>query len=125
MAKKVITWIGRHRVFVLVAGVLLAVGALAGVVAALLSWGDATGGAGGVTIPALADAGSTGGDLVAVSAASPGREAGQGLAYLEDGTMVVVEDAAELVGRSVDAVVTSSLQTNMGRMIFARLAPED
>ena len=49
-----------------------------------------------------------------------GREAGQGLAYLEDGTMVVVEDAAELVGRTVEAVVTSSLQTNMGRMIFAR-----
>ncbi|MDX9828843.1 MAG: alpha-2-macroglobulin family protein [Anaerolineae bacterium] len=77
MAKRMITWIGRHRVFVLVAGVLLAVGALAGVVA-LLSRGDATGGAGGVTIPALADAGSTGGGLVAVSAASPGREAGQG-----------------------------------------------
>ena len=37
--------------------------------------------------------------------------------------MVVVEDAAELVGRTVGVVVTSSLQTNMGRMIFAR--PED
>lgn len=49
-----------------------------------------------------------------------GRESGQGLAYLEDGTMVVVEDAGELVGRTVEVVVTSSLQTNMGRMIFAR-----
>lgn len=49
-----------------------------------------------------------------------GRESGQGLAYLEDGTMVVVEDAGDLVGRTVEAVVTSSLQTNMGRMIFAR-----
>lgn len=49
-----------------------------------------------------------------------GREAGQGLAYLEDGTMVVVEDAGDLVGQTVEAVVTSSLQTNMGRMIFAR-----
>jgi uncharacterized protein YacL len=50
-----------------------------------------------------------------------GREPGQGLAYLEDGTMVVIEDAADRVGANVDAVVTSSLQTNMGRMIFARL----
>ena len=54
-----------------------------------------------------------------------GREAGQGLAYLEDGTMVVVEDAAELVGQTVEAVVTSSLQTNMGRMIFARPVGSD
>ena len=65
------------------------------------------------------------GERLSLNVVKPGREAGQGLAYLEDGTMVVVEDAAELVGRSVDAVVTSSLQTNMGRMIFARLAPED
>lgn len=54
-----------------------------------------------------------------------GRESGQGLAYLEDGTMVVVEDAGELVGETVEAVVTSSLQTNMGRMIFARPVPAD
>ena len=54
-----------------------------------------------------------------------GREAGQGLAYLEDGTMVVVEDAADLVGDTVEAVVTSSLQTNMGRMIFARPVSSD
>lgn len=54
-----------------------------------------------------------------------GREAGQGLAYLEDGTMVVVEDAGDLVGQTVEAVVTSSLQTNMGRMIFARPVGED
>ena len=39
--------------------------------------------------------------------------------------MVVVEEAAGLVGRTVDAVVTSSLQTNMGRMIFARLTTDD
>ena len=53
-----------------------------------------------------------------------GREPGQGLAYLEDGTMVVVEDTAHLAGTTVDAVVTSNLQTNMGRMIFARLINE-
>lgn len=62
------------------------------------------------------------GERLSLNVVKPGRESGQGLAYLEDGTMVVVEDAAELVGHSVDAVVTSSLQTSMGRMIFARLA---
>lgn len=60
------------------------------------------------------------GERLSLGIVRPGREAGQGLAYLEDGTMVVVEDAAELVGLTVVAVVTSSLQTNMGRMIFAR-----
>ncbi|UCH27853.1 MAG: hypothetical protein JSV66_09495 [Trueperaceae bacterium] len=51
-----------------------------------------------------------------------GREPGQGLAYLEDGTMVVIEDASEHVGKTVDTIVTSNLQTNMGRMIFAKPA---
>ncbi|MDQ3396232.1 MAG: PIN domain nuclease [Deinococcota bacterium] len=50
-----------------------------------------------------------------------GSESGQGLAYLEDGTMVVIEDAARFVGSTVEASVTSNLQTNMGRMVFARL----
>jgi uncharacterized protein YacL len=61
------------------------------------------------------------GERLALTVVKPGREAGQGLAYLEDGTMVVIEDAEALVGRTVSATVTSSLQTNMGRMIFARL----
>ena len=65
------------------------------------------------------------GERLSLSIVREGREQGQGLAYLEDGTMVVVEDAAELVGRSVDVVVTSSLQTNMGRMIFARPGDEE
>ena len=60
------------------------------------------------------------GERLSLNIVREGREAGQGLAYLEDGTMVVVEDAAELVGRTVETVVTSNLQTNMGRMIFAR-----
>lgn len=60
------------------------------------------------------------GERLSLVIVKPGREAGQGLAYLDDGTMVVVEDASEMVGRTVLAVVTSSLQTNMGRMIFAR-----
>lgn len=65
------------------------------------------------------------GETLSLSVVRTGREPGQGLAYLEDGTMVVIEDAADRVGGSVDAVVTSSLQTNMGRMIFARLSGEE
>lgn len=61
------------------------------------------------------------GERLALTVVRSGREPGQGLAYLEDGTMVVIEDAADQIGSGVDAVVTSSLQTNMGRMIFARL----
>ncbi len=51
-----------------------------------------------------------------------GREQGQALAYLEDGTMVVVEDSIEHVGKKVEVVVVSHLQTNVGRMIFAKLS---
>lgn len=61
------------------------------------------------------------GERLSLNIARTGREPGQGLAYLEDGTMVVVEDAADKVGETLDAVVTSSLQTNMGRMIFAKV----
>ncbi len=60
------------------------------------------------------------GERLSLHIVKQGREQGQGLAYLEDGTMVVVEDAVDLVGRTVDVAVTSHLQTNMGRMIFAR-----
>src|SRR5262245_62711312 len=52
-----------------------------------------------------------------------GKEAGQGVAYLDDGTMVVVDHGRKLIGQSVDVTVTSVLQTTAGRMIFARLAP--
>ncbi len=48
-----------------------------------------------------------------------GKEPGQGVGYLPDGTMVVVHDAAEFAGTEVDAEVTSVLQTSGGRMIFA------
>ena len=51
----------------------------------------------------------------------PGKEAGQGVGFLEDGTMVVVSDAAALVGEEVDVRVNSSVQTAMGRMLFASL----
>jgi uncharacterized protein YacL len=62
------------------------------------------------------------GERLSLDIVKEGREPGQGLAYLEDGTMIVVEGAAERVGSTLDVVVTSSLQTQMGRMVFARIA---
>ena len=50
-----------------------------------------------------------------------GRENNQGIAYLEDGTMIVVENAGGMIGEEADVTVTSSLQTAAGRMIFAKL----
>ncbi len=49
-----------------------------------------------------------------------GKEPGQGVGYLEDGTMVVVERAAEDRGEWVEAVVTQVIQTQLGKMVFAR-----
>lgn len=60
------------------------------------------------------------GEHLSLAIVRQGRESGQGLAYLEDGTMVVVEGAGDAVGDTIEVVVTSSLQTNMGRMIFAQ-----
>jgi len=54
-----------------------------------------------------------------------GEQRGQGLGYLDDGTMVVVEEARESVGQDVRVVITNSLQTAAGRMIFARKAGEE
>jgi uncharacterized protein YacL len=50
-----------------------------------------------------------------------GKEHGQGVAYLDDGTMVVVENASRYLGQNVEAAVTSILQTTAGRMIFTTL----
>ena len=49
-----------------------------------------------------------------------GKEVGQGVAYLDDGTMVVVEGGRRFIGETIDVVVTSVLQTAAGRMIFAK-----
>jgi len=65
------------------------------------------------------------GEEVMVSIAKEGKEPGQGVAYLDDGTMVVVERAARHVGQVVPAVVSSALQTSAGKMIFADLAGDD
>lgn len=50
-----------------------------------------------------------------------GKEKEQGIGYLDDGTMIVVEDGREFVGKKVDAVVQSILQTSQGRIIFTRV----
>lgn len=61
------------------------------------------------------------GDSLHISLTKEGKEAGQGVGYLGDGTMVVVADGGELVGSEVDTEVTSVLQTAAGRMVFAKL----
>ena len=60
------------------------------------------------------------GDNLELKILKPGKEPEQGIGYLEDGTMVVVEEGSDLVGGEIQVVVTSSLQTSAGRMIFAK-----
>ena len=60
------------------------------------------------------------GEEVTVRVLKPGEESHQGVGYLEDGTMVVVENGREHIGEQIAAMVTSVLQTNAGRMVFAR-----
>lgn len=60
------------------------------------------------------------GDYIDIKILKQGKEASQGIGYLEDGTMVVVEDANDYVGKELRVVVTSALQTSAGRMIFAK-----
>ncbi|MFH0787118.1 MAG: PIN domain-containing protein [Pseudomonadota bacterium] len=50
-----------------------------------------------------------------------GKTSGQGIAYLDDGTMIVVENARRHIGRTIEVVVTSVLQTGTGRMIFTEI----
>lgn len=61
------------------------------------------------------------GEQMTIRILKEGREPRQGVAYLDDGTMVVVDDARHLIGKKVDVVVTSVLQTTAGRMIFTKL----
>jgi uncharacterized protein YacL len=65
------------------------------------------------------------GEEMNVKILKEGKEAGQGVAYLDDGTMIVVDNGRKNIGRIVDVVVTSVLQTPAGRMIFARLKEEN
>jgi uncharacterized protein YacL len=60
------------------------------------------------------------GEELRVQVIKDGKEHGQGIAYLDDGTMIVVEGGREHIGAEIDVLVTSVLQTSAGRMIFAK-----
>jgi len=64
------------------------------------------------------------GEHLAVKLTKQGREHGQAVGYLEDGTMVVVQEGQEQVGNDVTVQVTNVLQTATGRMVFATLAED-
>ena len=64
------------------------------------------------------------GEEINVKILKEGKEMGQGVAYLDDGTMIVVDNGRKQMGKTIDVIVTSVLQTPAGRMIFARLKEE-
>jgi uncharacterized protein YacL len=61
------------------------------------------------------------GEDVSVKVIKEGKEQGQGVAYLDDGTMVVIESGLKYMGKNIDVTVTQILQTTAGRMIFAKV----
>jgi uncharacterized protein YacL len=65
------------------------------------------------------------GDSIELKLVQPGREYMQGVGFLDDGTMVVVDGGQPHVGESVRVVITRTLQTSSGRMMFARLEAEE
>jgi uncharacterized protein YacL len=65
------------------------------------------------------------GEELTVQIMREGKEPGQGVAYLDDGTMIVVDNGRRFVGENVTAVVTTVLQTSAGRMIFAKIKTEE
>jgi uncharacterized protein YacL len=60
------------------------------------------------------------GEVMRVFMLKEGKEVGQGVGYLDDGTMVVVDQARKALGKTIDVIVTSVLQTTAGKMIFCR-----
>jgi uncharacterized protein YacL len=65
------------------------------------------------------------GETMKIFILKEGKEYNQGIAYLDDGTMVVIENARKLIGKNADVTVTSVLQTTAGRMIFSKLKEEN
>ncbi len=61
------------------------------------------------------------GEELSLAIVKEGKEAGQGIGYLPDGTMVIVENGKKHIGDMMDIVVTSALQTSAGRLVFAKL----
>jgi len=64
------------------------------------------------------------GEQISIKLIKPGEQPGQGVGYLEDGTMIVAEDGAGAIGEQVTLTVTSTLQTSAGRLLFGRIVPE-
>lgn len=60
------------------------------------------------------------GEELVVQVIKDGKEQKQGVAYLDDGTMIVVEEGRDYIGKTIDVIITSVLQTSAGRMIFAK-----
>lgn len=65
------------------------------------------------------------GETMSIRVVKEGKEENQGIGYLDDGTMVVVDDAKKYLGREIEVAVTSVLQTPTGRMIFTRVKEEE
>ena len=65
------------------------------------------------------------GDHLNIKVIKEGESHGQGVGYLDDGTMVVCDQSSHLIGKDIQAVVTSVLQSSAGRMIFAKLDSEN
>ncbi len=65
------------------------------------------------------------GEVLNLFVVKEGREHNQGVAYLDDGTMVVIENARKIIGKHAGIIVTSVLQTTAGRMIFAKLKEDE
>jgi uncharacterized protein YacL len=61
------------------------------------------------------------GERLTIKVIKEGESQGQGVGYLDDGTMVVCESASNLLGREIDVIVTSVLQSSAGRMIFGKM----
>lgn len=61
------------------------------------------------------------GERIPIKVIKEGETPGQGVGYLDDGTMVVCENAANLVGKDISVIVTSVLQSSAGRMIFGKM----
>jgi uncharacterized protein YacL len=64
------------------------------------------------------------GETMRVFVLKEGKEKDQGVAYLDDGTMVVVDNSRKMIGQNIDITVTSVLQTTVGKMIFGRYNEE-
>src|SRR5207302_302145 len=65
------------------------------------------------------------GEAMTVGIVKEGKEVNQGVAYLDDGTMIVVEDGRRYIGDTLSVIVTSVLQTVAGKMIFARVRDDE